>query len=119
MLKGDYVLLVEKAGRWDGDVPVLCEVKGFWTIDLSSLCKAIRGNTKYPFIFFFNTERITLTWPEFRSHLGYAENFNPRGQFAHVRHDRLSKRGGVEAYIPYLRRRYGADSPSEPSRAFV
>src|ERR1044072_9806095 len=80
---GDAVLLVESTGN-SGRVPVLCLVVGFWKDDLRDLSRALWGNEKFRYIFFFHTEKIDLTWNELRENLGYKPNLNPRGQFCPV-----------------------------------
>ena len=53
---------------------------------------------------------LTLSWPEFREHLGYAHNFDPRGNFYSVASHRLDDFGGVEAYVEGLRHGYAEDA---------
>jgi hypothetical protein len=99
--EGDCVLLVESA-RINGNVPALCRVEAFWNQEFRSLSKALWGNDKYPFIFFFRTEQLTLMWIDLLEHMGYKENFDPRGQFYSIADLRLSKFGGAEKYAMYL-----------------
>lgn len=101
----DYVLLV-RSTRIDGDIPALCQVKYFLPSQQPLLSEALWGKNKYPYIFFFDTERLDLPWIDFLHHLGYAQNFDPRGKFYSVADDRLSEFGGVENYIHYLREHY-------------
>lgn len=103
---GDCVLLVEKAGRTDGEVPVLCEVKVYLPVEFPNLSKALWGSNKFPYIFFFDTERIALTWPELRSQLGYSENYDPRGRFYSVKSRRFNEFGGEDRYVMFLRQTY-------------
>ena len=106
---GDVVLLVHSATEY-GEVPVLCPVQVFWPHELRDLSFALWGNDKYPFIFFFRTVELTLTWPEFREHLGYKHNFDPRGNFYSVASHRLDDFGGVAAYVEGLRHGYAEES---------
>jgi putative restriction endonuclease len=46
---------------------------------------------------------LTLSWPEFKEHVGYKANYDPRGIFSSVASDKLDDFGGVEGYIQYLR----------------
>jgi hypothetical protein len=101
----DFVLLVESATEY-GDVPILCHVRAFWPHELRNLSLALWRNDKYPYIFFFRTEKLTLSWPELREHLGYRHNFDPRGNFYSVASNRLDDFGGVEAYVEGLRHNY-------------
>jgi hypothetical protein len=106
---GDFVLLVHSATEY-GEVPVLCRVQVFWPHELRDLSFALWGNDKYPYIFFFHTEHLTLSWPELREHLGYRHNFDPRGNFYSVASHRLDEFGGVEAYVQGLRHNYAEGS---------
>jgi hypothetical protein len=105
---GDAVLLVESTGT-DGRVPALCIVAGFWRDELRNLSKALWGDDKFPYIFFFSTERLNLTWRQLREHLGYSPNFDPRGKFYSVADKKLVTLGGAERYVELLRANY-ADS---------
>jgi hypothetical protein len=110
---GDFVLLVHSATEY-GQVPVLCHAQVFWPHELRDLSFALWGNNKYPYIFFFRTVELTLSWPEFREHLGYAHNFDPRGNFYSVASHRLDDFGGVEAYVQGLRLNYAKDGLYAP-----
>jgi hypothetical protein len=102
---GDAVLLVESTGK-DGRVPVLGVVVGFWQDELKGLSKALWGLHKFPYIFFFNTERLSLKWEQMRKHVGYKPKYNPRGKFLSVADVKLDSFGGVERYIEFLRAHY-------------
>ena len=102
---GDYVLLV-RSTRIDGDVPALCYVKYFLPGQQPQLSEVLWGKNKYPYIFFFDTERLDLPWIDLLDHLGYAQNFDPRGKFYSVADNRLNKYDGIENYIHYLREHY-------------
>lgn len=103
--KGDCVLLVQSA-RIDGMVPILCKVKVFHPVKLNELSKQLWGDDKYPFIFFFDTLEISLTWIEFREHMGYMERFDPRGNIYKVDENRLSSYGSVPKYIEFIENKY-------------
>jgi hypothetical protein len=64
------------------------------------------GSHHYPYIFFFSTEEITLTWGEFSKHLNYAPKYDPRGSFLSVDNKRLSSFGGAEEYVGFLRQQF-------------
>lgn len=98
----DAVLLVESTSN-EGRVPVLCKVVCFWKDEFSQLSKALWGNDKFPYIFFFRTEKLNLTWGELLSHLGYKPNFDPRGKFYSVADSKLNSFGDAEKYVKYLR----------------
>ncbi|MCD6013447.1 MAG: endonuclease [Flavipsychrobacter sp.] len=103
--EGDYVLLV-KSSRIDGDIPVLCPVKIFWRAKLETLSEYLWQDSKFPFIFFFNTIDIELMWVQFIEDLGYKNNFSPRGNFYKVDNGRLEKFGGVEPYLQNIINKY-------------
>jgi putative restriction endonuclease len=104
---GDYVLLVQST-RIDGVIPALCYVKYFLPGQQPLLSEVLWGKNKYPYIFFFDTERLHLPWIDFLDHLEYAQNFDPRGKFYSVADERLSEFGGVENYISFLREHYSS-----------
>ena len=110
---GEVVLLVHSATEY-GQVPVLCQVRVFRPDELRDLSFALWGNQKFPYIFFFRTEELTLSWPELREHLGYAPNFDPRGNFYSVAPHRLDDFGGVEAYVQGLRHNYARNDLYAP-----
>lgn len=102
---GDCVLLVESA-RIDGGIPALCQVVAYWNHELRPLSEALWGNEKFPYIFFFITEKIDYSWIQFLHDIGYKENFNPRGQFYSISESKLRDFGGGVNYIEYLRLNY-------------
>lgn len=105
LTEGDCVLLVESVGAM-GRVPALCQVDLYWRKQLRPLSRALWGDDKFPYIFFFRTEELSLNWIQFLEHLDYKENFDPRGKFYSVADNRLVEFGGVEQYVVYLRTDY-------------
>jgi putative restriction endonuclease len=97
------VVILVRSSRIDGDVPALCEAKVFFPNRLPSLSTALWGEERFPYVFFFNTERLDLSWIEFVQDIGYADNFNPRGNFYSVADHRLSRFNGPAGYIRHLR----------------
>ena len=112
---GDHVLLVTTV-RIDGAVPALCPVGVYRPVQLPSLSQHFWGEDKFPYIFFFTTEPLTMGWTDVLEDLGYKENWNPRGQFLSVREERLAAFGGPAEYAVSLVQRFGVDSASERSR---
>jgi hypothetical protein len=102
---GDVVLLIETT-QLDGSVPALCEVKVFYPHELSLLSKALWLEFGYPYIFFFRTERLSLSWTELREQLGYSERFDPRGKFYSVDPLKPLDFKGHADYVEYLRKNY-------------
>lgn len=101
----DAVLLVESTSR-EGRIPALCKVVGFWKDEFNQLSNALWGNDKYPYIFFFRTEKLNLMWEEFLTHMGYKPKWDPRGKFYSVADSKLDSFGGAERYVEYLRANY-------------
>jgi 5-methylcytosine-specific restriction protein A len=99
---GDFVLLLEAATQ-DGQVPVLCHVRLFWPHKLWDLSLSLWNSNNYPYVFFFHTEKLNLSWPEFTEHVGYKPHYNPRGNFNSVASGKLDDFSGVAGYIQYLR----------------
>lgn len=112
---GDVVLLVENASD-EGTVPALCEVKVFLHNEYRRLSTALWGDEKYPYIFFFKTERLSLPWRDFVNAIGYSKNFNPRGKFYSIADSRLSSHGGSAAFVKALRQRWGVGTNEKYSR---
>jgi len=104
--EGDAVLLVEKASLEDGYVRVLGIVKVYFSIPMEELSNALWGENRFPYIFFFDTERIQLPWFDFINHLGYKTNFRPSGNFYKVGPDRLENYRPFSKYIDFIRSSY-------------
>ncbi|HML24390.1 MAG TPA: HNH endonuclease [Aggregatilinea sp.] len=102
LAEGDVVLLVEAITE-NGAIPALCPVSAFWSIPMPSLSQALWGSNRYPYIFFFKTEELSLTWAEFLEHTDYSPNLNPRGQFMSIADSKLVKWGGPSGYLSHLR----------------
>lgn len=98
---GDCVLLVRSA-RIDGDIPALCLVKVFWRHNLDALSHYLWQDSKYPYIFFFDTIEIELLWMQFMEAMAYNNRFSPRGNFYQIKSDRLTRLGGTENYVSNL-----------------
>jgi len=98
---GDVMLLIRTTGG-DGDIPALCIVKAYWQQEMSDLSNALWGDAHFPYIFFFNTEPMFLTWKQFKQDVGYAMNFRPSGQVYRVNQDRFSAFQDPRGYLTYL-----------------
>jgi hypothetical protein len=116
--QGDYVLLIGKAEQietnvYDGDIVALCEVKFFPRTILPDLSQALWGESKFPFIFFFNVEKLSiLTWQILASDLDYPPTYFPRGQVAGIGEQKFAKWGSADSYITHIRQEYGMDQNS-------
>lgn len=99
---GDTVLLVETV-RLAGSVPALCQVAVFQSQAFPKLSKALWGEGHFPYVFFFSTERLSLTWQELKEHLGYASKFDPRGKFYSVKEDKPERFGSQAEFVDWLR----------------
>jgi 5-methylcytosine-specific restriction enzyme A len=110
----DFMLLIRTTGG-EGEIPALCAVKAFWKEPMLDLSLALWGSERFPFVFFFNTERITLTWTDLKQDLGYAPNFRPSGHVYRVREERLLSYGGAGGYVARLLHKPGFTyHPSPP-----
>ena len=98
---GDVMLLIKTTGG-SGEIPALGVVKVFQKYEMRELSVALWGEAKFPYIFFFNTKPISLTWQSFKENVGYASNFRPSGNVYRVRSDRFEKFNGVEGYLSNL-----------------
>lgn len=105
---GDAVLLVESIGM-NGKVPALGIVDVFGPEELKELSKAFWGNERFPFIFFFRTEKLNLTWEEMHRELGFDPNYRPPALFHHIKEERLRFFGGAEGYVKKIRESYSLD----------
>ncbi len=103
---GDAVLLVE-SNRTESPIPALCIVSTYTNTPLHDLSKILWGSTHYPFIFFFKTQELNLTWGEFISHVGYSPAYNPRGTFNPVQKN-LDQFQGPAGYVKFLLRNYSS-----------
>nr|WP_025774309.1 HNH endonuclease [Clostridium botulinum] len=95
-----------ESSRIDGTVPVLCPVKLFWPYEIRELSNALWGQSKFPYIFFFETEDLNLMWIQFLDDIGYKESFAPRGNFYKVKEERFNAFGGTNSYINYILSNY-------------
>jgi hypothetical protein len=102
---GDAVLLVE-ADTADGRVPALCPDVLYWNRPYHDVSAELWGNPRYPYVFFFRTEPLDLTWHEMRADLRYAPDWVPRN-FFRITPPRLAPFGGPEGYLQRLRQRHG------------
>lgn len=107
---GDAVLLVETIGA-GGRVPALAEVKYYWHRPLPALSEALWGDNRFPFIFFFDTEPLRLTWEDLRKELGFNIRYRPPPHFHSVRSERLAEMGGPQTFVDRIRRHYSVEPP--------
>jgi 5-methylcytosine-specific restriction enzyme A len=105
MSLGDVVLLVESA-RIDGVVSRCARLEFSIVQKFRKLSAALWGDDKYLYIFFFRTEPLFLPWIEFLDQCGFKESCNPAGKVYSIARLRLSKYGGVEAYVAFLPKSY-------------
>ena len=97
----DVMLLIKTTGG-DGEMPTLCHVKGFWREELPVLSSFLWGSNHFPYVFFFKTKEIDLTWTQFKQDVNYLPKFRPSGNVYRVKEDRLSKFDGVDGYVAHL-----------------
>lgn len=99
----DAMLLIRTTSG-SGDLPAICIVKEFWREPMPEVSNFLWESDHYPFIFFFKTQAIELTWDQFKEHVGYKVNFRPSGNVYRVKDAdiKLSAFTGVEGYIDFL-----------------
>ncbi|RWU10402.1 HNH endonuclease [Pedobacter chitinilyticus] len=102
---GDYVFLVESS-RINGMVSALSPVKLFEKYEMRALSEYLWQDSKFPYIFFFDTVNIELMWIQFLEDMGYKENFSPRGNFYKIDNKRFDKFGGAIEYISNILNSY-------------
>ena len=108
---GDAVFLVESVHQ-GGSVPAMAPVRVYLNHELRRLSQALWQDEKYPHIFFFETERLNLSWMQFIEYLGYKSNFDPRGKFYSIAEAKLLEYGGARNFVSMVRERHatgGAD----------
>lgn len=107
---GDAVLLVETTDS-GGAIPALCIVKSYQHESLPELSHVLWGSDHFPYIFFFSTEELSLTWGDFVTHLDYKPNYDPRGSFLSIANSRITTFSGAQGYVDFLRQTYSTKPP--------
>jgi hypothetical protein len=102
---GDVMLLVKTIGGEHGEIPALGVVKVFFKVQMRELSKVLWGELGYPYVFFFNTESIFLSWTSFKDDVGYKPTYSPPGYVSRVsKLEKIqTKFNGVQGYIDFLR----------------
>ena len=119
--RGDVMLLVKTTGG-NGEMPALCRVKSFWREHMPDLSDFLWNSRHFPYVFFFETQEINLSWHKFKADIGYAPKFRPSGSVYRVREDRFEPYGGASGYLSSILNAEYASTPSpvlivsEPSR---
>lgn len=103
---GDAMLLVGSVHWMTAVIPALSIVKVFPRILLLDLSRELWGEAGFPYIFFFDTERIQHNWHQFVEDIDYSSNFNPRGMVYRVNPSRLVQFGGPLGYVEHIRKNY-------------
>lgn len=101
-LKVDDVMLLIKTTGGHGEMPALCHVKGFWKEQLLDLSNFLWGSSHFPYVFFFKTQHIDLTWAQFKADVQYLPKFRPSGNVYRVKNERLDHFGGASGYVRHL-----------------
>jgi hypothetical protein len=103
---GDVMLLVKTIGGEYGEIPALGIVKVFVKEQMRELSQVLWGKHGYPYVFFFDTESISLTWTKFKEDVGYKPNYRPPGYVSRVaKLEKLQEKFyGVQGYLDFLRR---------------
>ena len=101
----DTMLLIRTIAG-EGEIPVLCTIKAFWKVEMREVSRILWGSDRFPYIFFFTTEKINLTWNTFKNYVQYNPRFRPSGNVYLVQKDRLGKFGGVAEFIDLIKREH-------------
>lgn len=110
---GDAVLLVQSTAG-EGSVPALCPNVIYHNHANHDLSQELWGNARFPYVFFFATEPIEMTWSEMCRDLGYMLGWQPR-YFVRITPERLEPFGGPEGYLRRVRELHGyAVTPFSP-----
>lgn len=99
----DVMLLIKTTGG-NEEIPALCHVKCFWKEELLGLSDFLWGSTHFPYVFFFKTQHINLTWTQFKQDVKYLPKFRPAGNVYRVKGERLEHFGGPSGYVHHLLR---------------
>lgn len=97
----DVMLLIKSTGGAE-EMPALCHVKAFWQIELLELSQFLWGSKHFPYVFFFKTQYIDLTWSKFKQDVQYLPKFRPAGNVYRVKSERLEHLGGAAGYMAHL-----------------
>ncbi|GIU36432.1 hypothetical protein TUM4644_37390 [Shewanella colwelliana] len=109
----DVMLLIKTTGG-AGEMPALCHVKSFWRQHMPELSNFLWGSNHFPYVFFFKTQSIDLTWFQFKQDVNYMPKFRPSGNVYRVREDRFVHFDGVEGYVNQILTSSYAITQSQP-----
>lgn len=107
---GDLVLLVHSAGLYGRGIEQIGVVK--------ALCPDAAWNASqtlwqwpddrlFPFLFFFDTERGSRIWSDFKLDMGYDPGYQGGRIFQRIAEERLARWGGPSGYLSFLRNECG------------
>lgn len=103
---GDLVLFFPEIGangglEYIGVIKCMCRVRCY---DASRILWPETPNERlFPWLFFFDAEKVKLSWEQFLTDVEYQSNWNPRGWYRQIGNQRFLKWGGEEGYLAYLR----------------
>jgi hypothetical protein len=113
---GDLFLMFPHVGA-NGGLAQIGVVRALCPNDCSEASRLLWPRTPdhrlFPWIFFFRTEVGFREWSDFLRDMGYAENWDPRGQYRRIAADRLGRWGGADGYLQFLRGDCGFKAPTD------
>ena len=113
--KGDVFLLMETHAE-RGPIPALGVVEVYLPQRFPALSRALWGDGGFPYILFFRTEPLSLTWPELRHRLGYQPTYKgPIGQVQRINDAKVRHAGGPSRLLEWLRSKATGTGPIEYS----
>lgn len=115
MKAGDAFFLMRTTSK-EGEIPALGIVQAFWKEPLPELSNALWGSTIFPYIFFFRTKEINLTWTDFKKHVGYSDRYALR-LVSRVKPDNFQSFSDEEALVNFLSG--SSNTVSEPNEDFI
>ena len=113
--EGDVFLLMETHAG-EGPVPALGVVEVYVPQRFPGLSRALWGESGFPYVFFFRTQPLSLTWPELRHRLGYESTYKgPIGQVQRINEAKVAQAGGPDALVAWLLQRSVRDKSADYS----
>ncbi|WP_051304116.1 HNH endonuclease [Calidithermus chliarophilus] len=98
---GDAVFIIESTSP-KSRTTVLGVVEAFWPVELYGLSKAFWTESRFPYIFFFSSQPLNLSWEDFRELIGYSSRYRAPALFLRVREDKIASKGGLRALLTAL-----------------
>jgi hypothetical protein len=109
MNPGDAAIFVSgiSPSEGDGDVECVAWIEYVAGEPLHHVSRSIWGSSHFHWLFFFSDRMLLrMPWRRLLEDLGYQSDFNPRGLAWSVADWRVTRVGGVKAYVSGIERTY-------------